>query len=286
MKKRIVFSICFLIATMARASFLKTPQTVEKIQHRLSEIPLERSYRTRAVLLSELGTLYYRQGRFEEAIEAFDNSLTYGPPTVLKKHIYLYLGKSYESSGRIDKAISAYEQAVNFDKRNWKRYRDLGGLYEREHLLEKAVASYESALRYNPKEATVHFSLGRIYRQVSQYEKAETHFVTALDLGQSEKDVFSELSFVFEAQGKFSEAASACDETLTDASSQEEWARLVYLAALGRQTELAAKGMAGLRKKNVTDETIRFYEALIRYAEGRSDINDPSLKGFFKETMQ
>jgi tetratricopeptide (TPR) repeat protein len=286
MKKRLVLSICLFAFVPVRAAILGTPKTAEDIQKRLAEIPPEQNYRTRAVLYSELGTIEYKQGHWDAAIEAFDNSLTYGPPTILKKHIYLYMGKSYESSGRIDKAISAYEQAAIFDKRNWRRHRDLAGLYERENLLEKAVASYETALRYNPKEASVHFSLGRIFRQVSQYEKAETHLVSALDLGQREADVFSELSFVFENEGKYSEAAAACDETLTDASGADEWARLIYLSLLGRQPELTAKGFAGLRKKNVPDETIRFYEALKRYMDGNPAVENSQLMALFKDVLQ
>jgi tetratricopeptide (TPR) repeat protein len=284
--KIFLFLIVFSVLPATNAAFLAPSKSVEDLQKKLADIPPERNYRARSVLLSELGTQLYKEGRWVEAIEAFDDALSYGPPTVLKKHIYLYMGKSYESSGRIDKAITAYEQAVLFDKRNWRRHRDLAGLYEHEHLFEKAIGSYETALRYNPKEPSVHFALGRIYRRLSRFEKAEPHFVAALDHGYAPADVFSELSQVFEAQGKYSEAASSCAEVLTEASPPEDWARLVYLSLLGRQDDLSAKGLAALQKKNVSDETIRFYEALKRYIGGNPAVENSQLIALFKDILQ
>lgn len=287
MNRRVVATMILLGApgTPLHASFLSGPKTVEELQKKIDEIPPERNYRTRSVLLSELGTQLYKQARWDEAVEAFDSSLGYAPPTVLKKHIYLYMGKSYESAGRIDKAMSAYEQAVVFDRRNWRRHRDLARLYETANLRDKAISSYEKALKYNSREPSVHFAVGRLYRMNSLLEKAEKNFVSALDHGYNQTNVFRELSLVFEAQGKFNEAAMASKETLKESSAPEEWARLVYLSLLARQPELANEGMAALKKKNVGAETIRFYEALQTYISGR-DINNGPLNALFKETLQ
>ncbi len=259
---------------------------VEEIRKKLADIPPERNFRARAVLLNDLGTQLYKEGRWDEAIEAFDNALSYGPPTVLKKHIHLYMGKSYESSGRLDKALTSYEQAALFDKRNWRRHRDLAGLYERADLIEKAVGSYAKALRYNPRESSVHFALGRLDRRLARYEQAETHFLAALEYGQNQNDVFAELSLVFEAQGKFSEAAAAANEVTGGDAPAADWARLTYLSILGRQDDLIAKSFEGLKKKGVSEETIRFYEALKRYIGANPSQDDARFAAQLKDILK
>lgn len=275
-----------LLAAPVWGAFLSGPKTVDELRQKIDEIPPERNYRTRSVLLYELGRELYKQGRWDEAVESFDSALSYAPPTALKKHIYLYMGKSYESAGRTDKAITAYEQAVLFDRRNWRRHRDLARLYEIVNLRHKAISSYEKALKYNPKEPSVHFYLGRLYRMISFFEKAEKNLVSALDYGYDQTSVFRELSIVFEAQGKFTEAASASKETIKETSSLEEWARLYYLALLSHQEELAKTAMAALEKNKASEETIRFYEALNRYTSGRRAVSNTQLNALFKETLQ
>ena len=101
-------------------------KTIEKTQAKIAQLPEKGKLRTKAVLYSDLGVMQYKQGNFDAAIAALEQALTYRPKKKIKKRTYLYLGKSYESHVGLEEAIGAYEQAVIYDRKNWKRHRDLG----------------------------------------------------------------------------------------------------------------------------------------------------------------
>lgn len=155
------------------AALFPKHRSLEEVQAKISRLPTGVRSRTRGILTSDLGTLLYRKGDYAEASKAFEESLLNPTRRSLKRHIYRFLGKSYESSGRIDKAIDAYEQAVRYDKSNWRRYRDLGVLYEEMRLTNKAVEMYSQAIKLGPREASLYWNRGRTRRKMSLYEKAE-----------------------------------------------------------------------------------------------------------------
>lgn len=251
------FSFIVFFSTVSGAS-------ITDLRQRRDALP-DDSSRARSVLSSEIATLLYNNGAYDDAIAEFDRSLQDGPPRFILKHIYLYLGKCYESSGRPDKSIDAYEKAVDYDKRNWKRHRDLARTYEMVKLHHNAIHSLQLSLKLNPTEPSVYFSLGQIWSEMRLYEKAETVFIKALDNGCDHAAVFNELSRVFQGQGKFGEAASALNEVISDTSPATEWARLIYLAALSQNEDLVKKGLSSLRRAHAGDETIHFYEELTTY---------------------
>jgi uncharacterized protein HemY len=268
-----------LVATPAGASILSAPKSIEEIRAKLDSMPPEHNYRQRASLATELGTQLYKNSRWDEAVKAFEEALSYGPPNHLKKHIYLYMAKSQESAGRADKAIDSYEHAVAYDKNNWRRHRDLAHMYDVVRLPQKSIAAYEKAAALHPREPSIHFALGRLWAELALYEKAEKNFMLALDNGYNQHDVFSGLSSVFEAQGKYGEAAGVWAETLSINSSPADWGRLVYLALLARNNDLVEKGMTGLKHAQpASEETLRFYESM-RYYSAHGKTDNPALRG-------
>src|SRR4051812_47004961 len=116
---------CGVGAPTLHAALFAGPPSEPKIRERLTELPKEGKSRTKALLRSDLGTLLYEQGKMREAAYEFEKALDEDTSRSMKRHIYLYLGKSYESFERPDKAIAAYEQALAYDPKNWRRHRDL-----------------------------------------------------------------------------------------------------------------------------------------------------------------
>src|SRR4051812_11626054 len=110
LRNRQLFFIMGLLLVAASPAFSKDNE--QELREQIAALPAEGKDNLRAILYSDLGNSLYRQGRMPEAAQAFEQSLLAAPGYKLRRHNYLYLGKSYESSGRPDKAIPAYEQAV------------------------------------------------------------------------------------------------------------------------------------------------------------------------------
>lgn len=268
MRRTIIFSFALLVVTTMHADIFSKFRTKEEIERKLSRLPAEGRRHTKAILYSALGTLLYREGKMVVAAQQFEKALQEAPTLPLKRHIYRYLGKSYESAGLADKAIKAYEASIQVDRRNWRRHRDVAHLYEETGLLQQASGAYRAALKLSPKEASVHHALGRTWRKLGLYGKAKASLEKGLGLGYDRVSVSQELSFVYEGQGRFGEAASSYRNTLTSTSSSEAWARVLYLAVLSRQAPLAQEALGFIKKDR------QFYEALVEF--GRTNSTDNS----------
>lgn len=239
--------------------------SIQEAQNRIQELPPEGKRRARAVLYSQLGTALYRAGRMSEAADAFEKALQYKTSRSLRRHIYLFLGKSYESSGRPDKAIAAYEEAAAHDPGNPRRHRDLAGLYEQAQLYRKAVASYEAGLERDPGDSVALFGLGRTWRKLGIYDTAERLLKRADRQGHDERAVQRELSFVYEGQGRFAEAMESWQKRLEglDSVSVPDAARGVYLAVLAQDPAMAGPALARLKETRPDAATVQLYENLV-----------------------
>lgn len=263
MKRFLVF--IFLAATPLYAS------SIDAVRAKLEKLSEQGSGRTKATLNSELGSLLYKEGRMKEAAQAFEAALQHDTTRKMRRYIYLYMGKSYESSSRIDKAIPAYELALRYDKKNWRRHRDLGLLYEQAELYRQALASYEVALKRNPKEAGLFLAMGRTWRKLGLYSEAEPWLRQAENAGHRVDQVQEELSLLYEGQGRFGEAATECSKNVSADSTIEKKARLVYLAALAGDSALIKQGK--LLLAGAPRETILFYENLVELLRLPSESN-------------
>lgn len=207
------------------------------------------------------GIGFYKEGKYEEAVRSFNSLLVEGPSRSERRVIYLYMGKSYESQGRLDKAIAAYEEAVIYDKKNWRRHRDLGGLYEKSDLPWKALGCYKKANKLNPKETSLFLSLGRCWRKLGLYSDALPWLEKGLAAGDGGPLIQAEFSALFEGQGRFAEAALAASK------SDDQGTRLIYLAILGNSPDLIKEGRARLARSGVSKETRQAYENLVQLAQ-------------------
>ncbi|MBV9079568.1 MAG: tetratricopeptide repeat protein [Elusimicrobia bacterium] len=259
-----------IVLTLLVSPVYATPQftrldNIDAIQARLKSLGEGKRLRLRAKLETDLATLLYKSGKMEDAAAAYETALTLPTTKKMRRHIYLYMGKSYESSGRIDKAISAYEQALDYDPKNWRRHRDLAGLYEQAKLYHKAREEYSSARVLNPREPSVWFVSGRTYREMGLFKEAEPFLSKALDLGHDEHAVHRELSFVDEGRGRFATALNEWRQGAGDSADPADIARGIYLSVLSSDLASARTELGRLKAVSSSKDTVQLYENLIEW---------------------
>lgn len=261
------FTFLFLLASplWAARTMFSGATSIEEIDRRLKRLPEEGELRKKAYLHSDRGTLLYRQGRMTEASEEFERALTFRTTRHLRRHIYLFLGKSYESSGRLDKAIFAYEEALRYDDRNWRRHRDLAGLYERAKLYRKAREFYASARELNPREPSLYFVTGRVHRKMGLFKEAEPYLEKAEHLGHDDNAIHREMSMVKERRGAPQEALTHWVKGAGRSEAPEDLARLIYLAVQAGDKQGALKAFGRLKGAGASPQTLNLYENLVEW---------------------
>lgn len=247
--------------------------SVEEIDRRLAKIPEDRSLRKRAALLSDRATFLYKAGQMREAAATYEEALSNRPRRRLRRHIYLYLGKAYESHGRVDKAIAAYEEALAYDPDNWRRHRDLAGLYEQVKLYDKARILHTSARRLAPREPSLWYVSGRVYRKMGLYLEAEPFIEKAGELGHDENVVSRERSLLREGRGRYGDALEAWILGAGESNEPADIARTVYLASLAGNETIARDDLRRLKEAGASKETLNLYENLIQLAPSGPELD-------------
>jgi len=124
-----------------------------------------------AILLVNIGALYYAQERYDEALRYFERCLTLGPPTVIR---YANLGDAYRHLGREDEAATAYRNGLD--------------------LAEAEVAR-------DPRRAVSRAFLGMVLAQLRDQRRAEGELSQSLALEPENATVMRQAAIGYEALG-------------------------------------------------------------------------------------
>ena len=135
-----------------------------------------------ATLYSDaLGSLYYAQGRYEDAEERFLTSLEIAPDDV---HALRNLGALYYARGRVDEAAAMFQKALTIQP-NASLYSNLGTILFSRGLYPRAAEAFERALAMDgaSHKPVYWINLADAYRQMpGREEEAEKSYRQAIRL--------------------------------------------------------------------------------------------------------
>ena len=117
----------------------------------------------------------YRDGKYNEAADAFRRSVALSPTSPYAQTSADYMASSYIKIGRIDKAVDAYKTSMQLDPTSDAPVVKLANLYFAEGRHQEALTQYEKAVRLNPS-AVNYFSLGQAHLARENYLEAESAF--------------------------------------------------------------------------------------------------------------
>ena len=151
-------------------AYQKTGQSNQAI--RLVEQSVEnqhghRSFRESADAYNYLGTLYYRKGDADKAIQAFENALKRSPHhKSAKRNLHqLFRQKAFNALKRnaFDEATTYFEKAIHLDPQNATTYRRMADGYAHISQFSKAITHYQKALEIDPDAAEAQNHLVHAY---------------------------------------------------------------------------------------------------------------------------
>jgi tetratricopeptide (TPR) repeat protein len=128
---------------------------------------------------TELGVVYVKSGRLDEAIELYERALAINP---FDAKTYANLGSAYGRKGMWDEAISACVKALAVDPTHAivGVYSNLGLIYDKKGNVDEAISQYKKAIALDPFLAEVHYNLGLAYAKKGEIDEAIAAFKKAL----------------------------------------------------------------------------------------------------------
>ncbi len=137
---------------------MKNPKDIE-------EFILEQKKRLRdepecASALYNLGVAFMSEGKFDEAIEAFEESIDAGGRMF---ESFVNLGYIYFKEGDLEKVVKANLRAIEIEPRYARGYSNLGFAYLQMGKTDEAIESLEKALELNPEIVQAMCNLANAY---------------------------------------------------------------------------------------------------------------------------
>jgi tetratricopeptide (TPR) repeat protein len=113
-----------------------------------------------AELHFQLGHLFYRQGRLEQAVASWQRTVELDPSF---QQAHLELGIAHEDGGRFEQALEAYHRAIRIDPDYTLARYNLGMLYTRLGRLPEAVQQFQEVIATDPGFADAYAGLAWIF---------------------------------------------------------------------------------------------------------------------------
>ena len=182
-----------------------------------------------ANLHTDMGLVFKRQGRIDEAIHSFEQAVEADP---LSARSHATRGDAYRSAGRLKEAESSLKKAVALDPSNHEAKVNLADTYLQQDANARAEEVYKNILKSEPDDIYVLNRLGIAYRKQKKYDQALTHYHNALKINNRDKNLYFNLGRCYYEMDRFGEA--------------EKFMRLAL--AINPNFEEAAEFLAKLKK--------------------------------------
>ncbi|MCL2327666.1 MAG: tetratricopeptide repeat protein [Bacteroidetes bacterium] len=156
---------------------------------------------------TELGNIKYTQGRYKEAVEAYEKALTAGvkvPDEYYENYAYaLYFDKQYE------KSLQEIVKKLALKPNNTTLLRlQAYNLYELARY-EEGLAKMENFFATVPQDKQIYLdfiTLGQLQVKLEKYDSAIKSFNKAIALDAEKNEPYKELAFTYIAMKNFEEA--------------------------------------------------------------------------------
>ena len=185
-----------------------------------------------------LGVAYFRHNQYPEAIQALRQSIELNLEVTpdYPYHPYYDLGMIYLKQSKFDDAIICFEEAIELDPDQIRAYYSLGNTYIRQGSVQKGaelirkyqslkpymnlVSHLEIALQQNPDTPERWHQLGRIHAEYGRFEKAIMPLEQSIKLSSNNWEVHNILAVCYMRLNRLDKMQRIC-ETATRLAPNE-----------------------------------------------------------------
>jgi len=139
------------------------------------------------------GVQFYQQGKFDEAIEAFEDVIINKPGFA---EGYYNLGMAYLRQGNPDRAIEVIDNAIELKPDFVAAYFGKGQAYIEKGEEEQATEIFKKAVAINPDDAKIYVNLGALYISTNRNDLALEALLKAMELDPSLPNTYYQLGLL------------------------------------------------------------------------------------------
>ena len=165
--------------------------------------PMLSMARMRAVTDSNVGTELQLEGRVDEAIALYRESIARNPDNAVA---HSNLGTAYASAGRFVEAIAEHRRALELAPQDAEGHFNLANTLVRTGRLEESLAAYRDALRIEPGFAEARVNLGNALVDLGREAEAAEEYRRAGELRPDQGQPFNNLGLLATARGDLAES--------------------------------------------------------------------------------
>lgn len=163
------------------------------------------------LILTDLGTVLQKQGKLEEAIDAYRRALSINPNLVEARH---NLGKALNQQGKSAEAAQVCQPVLRLNSSDAQGYKTLGAVFKEQVKSAATIQAYQEPQKCTSSLAQTYCDLGRKLKAQGQLEEAAYAYQQALKLDPGLAKAHNNLGTIFKVQGKLEEAAHAYHQAL------------------------------------------------------------------------
>ncbi|MEK7196510.1 MAG: tetratricopeptide repeat protein, partial [Nitrospirota bacterium] len=158
-----------------------------------------------------LGTLYTKMGRFEEALAPFKKALKMRPDSTM---ILFAIGRCYEEISQDEKAKEYFMLAAKSAPRNGREYVSQGMSFLKLGNDEKALECFFEAVRVDPLDINVRIHLAKTLFGIGYFDGAFKHYSIASEISPNNAPAYKGMGLVMLEKGDSKEAKKYLDKAL------------------------------------------------------------------------
>ena len=177
------------------------------------------------------GLYLHKEGRMEDAIQAFCHAITEDP---LYTNAYNNLGVIFHQTGQLPQAEACFRKAIELNPAGVAQYNNLALVFLDMVRLEEAEGCVRAGLEIDPQLPALYNTLGLIYDWLNQDNQTEAAYRKALEIDPLHVDAHYNLGLFFKNRG-FDEKAKAEFFKALQIDPQHHPTRLAWATLLLRQ---------------------------------------------------
>jgi tetratricopeptide (TPR) repeat protein len=157
------------------------------------------------------GVRFYQQGKFDEAIEAFEDVIINKPDFA---EGYYNLGMAYMRQGDPDRAIEVMDKAIELKPDFVEAYFGIGQAHIDKGEEEQATEIFKKAVAINPSDAKIYVNLGALYFSANRDDLAMEAFLKAVELDPSLPNTYYQLGLLYYKKQEIDESIESFEKYL------------------------------------------------------------------------